>query len=305
MATFYRKFPVSGRSFNYVFREFSFPVRTDSNSSDVEFEFLEDGVEVTPAGNSSDENESLDGELDGEERESGAGNVEKNKSFWESQHQLLMGTLYRSSALESRIRNSVKDALKEIRETGGHVCACGRPAAGNCKNCLMKEVSFRLRNAGFNSAICRSKWRSSQDIPSGEHAFLDVIENSKKGEMRIIVELNFRVEFEIARASDEYNQLVKQLPEVFVGKVERLTNVIKILCSAAKKCMKEKKMHLGPWRKQRYMQAKWLSACERATPVQPLPTGYSGRLQKSRASMLTMDLLEKMSNMHCTAVEVV
>lgn len=141
---------------------------------------------------------------------------------------------------------------------------------------------------------------------AGEHSFLDVIEkcSSKKGEVRIMIELNFRAEFEMARASEDYNQLVRRLPEVFVGKVERLSSVIKILCSAAKKCMKEKKMHMGPWRKQRYMQAKWLGACERTTSTSLLPMGFSGRLPKPKASMLTVDLLEKLPNVHCTAVEV-
>jgi uncharacterized protein (TIGR01615 family) len=143
---------------------------------------------------------------------------------------------------------------------------------------------------------------------AGEHSFLDVIENSssKKGEVRrIIIELNFRAEFEMARANEDYNQLVRRLPEVFVGKVERLSALIKILCSAAKKCMKEKKMHMGPWRKQRYMHSKWLGACERTTSSPLLPMGCSGRLPKPKASMLTVDLLEKLPNVHCTAVEVV
>ncbi|KAJ7946988.1 Protein of unknown function (DUF506) [Quillaja saponaria] len=193
-----------------------------------------------------------------------------------------------------------KKHLGEI-ESGETICACGRPMAAGCRSCLMREISGRLQNAGYNSAICKSKWRSSPDhVPSGEHSFLDVIDNtrSKKGEVRVIIEPNFRAEFEMAKASEEYNRLVRKLPEVFVGKVERLDALVKILCMAAKKCMKEKKMHLGPWRKQKYMQAKWLSACERTTSTPLLSMDYSGRLQKSRASMLTVDL-------HCTALEVV
>jgi hypothetical protein len=110
----------------------------------------------------------------------------------------------------------------------------------------------------------------------------------------------------MAKASEEYNQLVHRLPEVFVGKVERLNSVIKTLCLAAKKCMKEKKMHLGPWRKQRYMQAKWLAtACERATSMPPLSMGHSGRLLRPKASMLTVDLKEMLPHVHCTAATVV
>lgn len=132
--------------------------------------------------------------------------------------------------------------------------------------------------------------------------------NPKKGEVRVMIELNFQAEFEMARGSDEYNKLVQKLPEVFVGKVERLGNLIKILCNAAKKCMKDKKMHMGPWRKHRYMQAKWLGPCERNTSTTPLPMGNSERIitkPKSKASMLTIDLLEKLPTLHCTAVKVV
>lgn len=130
--------------------------------------------------------------------------------------------------------------------------------------------------------------------------------NPKKGDLRVIIELNFRAEFEMARASEEYNQLISLLPEAFVGKSERLRELIKILCCAAKKCMKDKKMHLGPWRKHKYMQAKWLGAYERVTPAPKSPLGYSDRQPKARASMLTFDLLETLPGLRCsTAVAVV
>ena len=148
---------------------------------------------------------------------------------------------------------------------------------------------------------------SKSIISAGGHTFLDVIDNSnpKKGEVRVIIEVNFQAEFEMARASEEYNRLVRRLPEVFVGKVERLHTIVKTLCVAAKKCMKEKKIHMGPWRKHRYMQAKWLGPCERSTSTSNLLSGSSARLPKPKASMLTVDLMEKLPNMHCTAVEVV
>lgn len=111
----------------------------------------------------------------------------------------------------------------------------------------------------------------------------------------------------MAKANEEYNALVNKLPEVFVGKVERLLSLITILCTGAKKCMKDKKMHMGPWRKQRYMQAKWLRVSERRAALsRPLATtGYSGRPRRPRASMLTVDMLDKLPSLHCAAVEVV
>lgn len=145
-------------------------------------------------------------------------------------------------------------------------------------------------------------------INVGEHTFVDVVDNSnpKRGEVRIIIELNFRGEFEMARSNEEYGRLVATLPEVFVGKIERLLSVIKIMCTAAKRCMKERKMHLGPWRKQKYMQAKWLRTCHRTTAApERLSAGYSSRVPRPTASMLTVDLLDNLPSLHCTPVAVV
>lgn len=123
----------------------------------------------------------------------------------------------------------------------------------------------------------------------------------------MIIELNFRAEFEMAKAGEEYNVLTSRLPEVFVGKIERLRALIKILCSASKKCMKDKKMHMAPWRKQKYMQAKWDGARElNAPPVPVIPSGhFDRRLPRQRTSMLSFDLLETLPALHCQAIRVV
>lgn len=133
--------------------------------------------------------------------------------------------------------------------------------------------------------------------------------NSKKGDIRVVIELNFRAEFEMARAGEEYNRLTNRLPEVFVGKIERLRALIKILCSASKKCMKERKMHMAPWRKQKYMQAKWGGTRElNSTPAAVLPSGHFDwppPPPRQRASMLSFDLLETLPGLHCQAIRVV
>ncbi|XP_030528839.2 uncharacterized protein LOC115739748 [Rhodamnia argentea] len=292
-------------------RDFEFPELPVASLSDID-EFLKDGGERPRGSLSSEEGREMEVLEDDGEREDSGNNVEDSKKFWETQHQLLQGVLCRSTSTETRIRNATKEALKEVR-TAGIPCGC-RPstAAADCRRCLVREVCVRLQRAGFNAAICKSKWRSSSYMPSGEHTFMDVVDDSakpKKGEVRVVIELNFRAEFVIARACSDYDRLVQRLPEVFVGKVERLQGVIKILCAAAKKCMKEKKMHMGPWRKHSYMQAKWLGACERVAPLVPAGLSAIGFLsegrRKPRASMLTLDLHEKLSDVHRTAVEVV
>ncbi|XP_059663164.1 uncharacterized protein LOC132308899 [Cornus florida] len=261
------------------------------------FGFLE-GEECLPESQcNSGESNNFDGidsvEFDDDNSEDeNVNNVEENKAFWESKDQLLRATLCRSSSIESKIRQATKEALRELK-LAGVSCSCRRAVVDGCRDCLQREISDRLRVAGYNCAICKSKWRSSPHIISGEHTYLEVVDpsNPKKGEVRVVIELNFRAEFEVARASEEYNRLISRLPEVFVGKAERLRGLIKILCSAAKKCMKDNKMHMGPWRKHKHMQAKWIGACERTTLTPIQSAGLLNRRPKPRASMLTFDLV--------------
>lgn len=163
------------------------------NLSDTVFEFLDDeGQGSSPesiSDNICDESEAEDDE-----------NNEKKDSvddtdFWETQHQLLQvssdsclhvcqclcsigvnnlinftlqATLCRTTSLETKIRNITKETLKEAKQAG-NICGCQKPpvnGSGGCRSCLMKAVCSRLQNAGFNSAICKSKWKST-DIPSG------------------------------------------------------------------------------------------------------------------------------------------
>ncbi|XP_045810123.1 uncharacterized protein LOC123904509 [Trifolium pratense] len=283
-------------------------VEMEDQSLDTSFEFGFDGINhglVMSIDNHCHSLFDLDDDVDGDLEQ-------KNRCFWATQHQGLETNVYKTSSLETKIRNATKEAINEIESSAesGTLCVCSRKMGGtSCRICLLREVSKRLQKAGFNSAICKTKWKSSSDIPPGEHTFLDVRDNTnpKKGEVRVMIEVNFKAEFEMAKGSDEYKKLIKKLPEVFVGKEERLSNLIKILCMAAKKCMKDKKMHMGPWRKQKYMEAKWLGPCERNTSITSLPIGYAERIitkPKSRASMLTIDLLEKLPTLHCTTVKV-
>ncbi|KAE9607210.1 hypothetical protein Lal_00025989 [Lupinus albus] len=279
---------------------------------DIEFEFLDDISDMSSLANSSSSGEYHTNEIMELDEDDGGSvdfsdvSIGDNRSFWDNKNQLLQANLCRTSSVESRIRNASKEAIEEIKSTET-VCNCSRQMAAttSCTNCFMTEVCRRLQNAGFDCAICKTKWRTSLNIPSGEHTFLDIIDttSSKKGNViRVIIELNFRAEFEMAKASEDYNRLVRRLPEVFVGKVEILSNLIKILCMAAKRCMKENKMHMGPWRKYRYMQAKWLGPCERTiSTTTSLSMGFSERIPKPKpkASMLTVDLLDKLPNMHC------
>lgn len=96
----------------------------------------------------------------------------------------------------------------------------------------------------------------------GDYEYIDVIMTMEQNEgkaTRLIVDMDFRSQFELAKPTSAYKELTDMLPLVFVGSEAKLTEIISLLCSAAKKSLKEKGLYIPPWRKATYMQSKWLS----------------------------------------------
>lgn len=92
-------------------------------------------------------------------------------------------------------------------------------------------------------------------LVTGAYEYIDVI---IQGE-RLIIDIDFRSEFEIARSTKTYKSILQTLPYIFVGKADRLQKIISIISEAAKQSLKKKGMHIPPWRKADYIKAKWLS----------------------------------------------
>lgn len=95
--------------------------------------------------------------------------------------------------------------------------------------------------------------------------------------VRLIVDIDFRSEFDIARSTSSYKAIFQILPTIFVGKSDRLLKMITIVSEAAKHSLKKKGMPFPPWRKADYMKSKWFSAYARITPtlVQTSPPGLA------------------------------
>ncbi|XWS39250.1 hypothetical protein CRYUN_Cryun18bG0034700 [Craigia yunnanensis] len=123
------------------------------------------------------------------------------------------------------------------------------------KDDLRKIVTDGLVSLGYNSSICKSKWDKSPFFPAGDYDYIDVVEEGE----RMLIDVDFRSEFEMARSTGAYKAIVQSLPFIFVGKPDRLDRIVTIVSEAAKQSLKNKGMHLPPWRKAEYIRAKWLS----------------------------------------------
>ncbi|CAH8261486.1 unnamed protein product [Arabidopsis lyrata] len=131
------------------------------------------------------------------------------------------------------------------------------------KDDMKKIVNEGLLSLNYNSSICKSKWDKSPSFPAGEYEYIDVI----IGEERLIIDVDFRSEFDIARQTSGYKALLQSLPFIFVGKSDRLSQIVFLISEAAKQSLKKKGMHFPPWRKAEYMRSKWLSSYTRASVV--------------------------------------
>ncbi|KAE8720781.1 hypothetical protein F3Y22_tig00018191pilonHSYRG00029 [Hibiscus syriacus] len=145
------------------------------------------------------------------------------------------------------------------------------------KNCKSKDevcrkiVTDGLLTLGYDASICKSFWGKSPSFPAGEYEYIDVL---IEGE-RLLIDMDFRSEFELARTTKTYKSILQTLPHIFVGKANRLQKIIAIVSEAVKQCLKKKGMHIPPWRKAEYIKAKWLSHYNRITPS---PTSVTGTL---------------------------
>jgi uncharacterized protein (TIGR01615 family) len=109
---------------------------------------------------------------------------------------------------------------------------------------------------------------------------VDVVLSAGFTTSRYIVEVNVAAEFETARPSAKYQELLLALPPVLVATPEKFKEVAAVMCAAAAESIRGAGMHLPPWRRARYVQAKWSGKYKRvATPVPvaaPAPAPWEG-----------------------------
>ncbi|KAI4304026.1 hypothetical protein MLD38_039591 [Melastoma candidum] len=161
---------------------------------------------------------------------------------------MLKGLIQCSSVAE---RNLLADTAKILEKNKGQ----------KRKEDLRKIIVETLSSNGYDSSMCKSKWDKTPTFPAGEYEYIDVM----IGGERLMIDIDFRSEFEIARSTSTYKAVLQSLPFVFVGKADRLGQIVAIVSEAARQSLKKKGMHFPPWRKAEYMKAKWLSPYARTT----------------------------------------
>nr|GMC57927.1 uncharacterized protein LOC109193319 [Ipomoea batatas] len=95
------------------------------------------------------------------------------------------------------------------------------------------------------------------------YEYIEVVVEAKQ---RVIIDIDFKSQFEVARPTASYKRLLHILPQIFVGEEDKLRRTLSILCSEAKCSLTQNGLHIPPWRTATYMHSKWLSSTDRDTP---------------------------------------
>ncbi|KAJ1286494.1 hypothetical protein BS78_03G356500 [Paspalum vaginatum] len=191
-------------------------------------------------------------------------------------------------------------ALRHVREIGEE----------RKRSSLKRRLMMRLRKDGYDASLCMSSWVATTEHPGGDYEYIDVVVAvagedgagaATASSSRLVVDIDFRSQFQLARPAPWYAHLWARLPAVFVGPRERLRTAVSLLCAAAQRSLRESGLHVPPWRRSGYMQAKWLpgdvalpgGAPEVAAAQWSVATGrgQGAGARRSGAGGLSMELL--------------
>ncbi|KAL6840166.1 hypothetical protein ACP4OV_029976 [Aristida adscensionis] len=184
------------------------------------------------------------------------------------QHQgtrdVLEGIIRPSTQVEIEIHER---AMKHVREIGEE----------RKRSILKRRLMMRLRMDGYDASLCRSSWVATTEHPGGDHEYIDVAvaveddgaASSSSSSSRLVVDVDFRSQFEVARPAAWYAQLWSRLPPVFVGPRPRLRRAVSLLCAAAQRSLRESGLQVPPWRRAGYVHAKWLPSGAAAVEGDP------------------------------------
>ncbi|KAL8171579.1 hypothetical protein V2J09_023383 [Rumex salicifolius] len=136
---------------------------------------------------------------------------------------------------------------------------------GLCKgSCIRFALAKFLRHSGYDAAVCDSKWQGCSKVPGGDHEYIDVLKYNNDGSSdRLIIDIDFRSHFEIARAVESYDKILNSLPVVYVGSLTKLKSLLQVMSEAVSSSLKQNSMPVPPWRSLAYLQAKWQSPFQR------------------------------------------
>lgn len=173
-----------------------------------------------------------------------------------------------------RVAETVRDLLCSSSARPDLRSAVTEAAAGLSRSSgsgYRREVMAKLRERGYNAGLCKASWASRGTLTAGSYEYIDILFDEMQE--RYLVDLDFAEQFEIARATSEYEKLVASLPAVVTANAEEVKQAVRAMAEAAKRSLKRTELSVPPWRKRRYMMAKWFGPYRRTVNPSPANVG--------------------------------
>jgi uncharacterized protein (TIGR01615 family) len=140
---------------------------------------------------------------------------------------------------------------------------------------VLEEVVVALRRREVDAFVCETEWSRTSGSPAGRHKFIDIPhEESSK---RVIVDPEFRSHFNIVNSSPSFASLMQQVPEVFIGTEGVLLLIVELLVEAMRMSLRARDLPVAPWRRKRYLEAKWMAVATRWVPSSVSPAFKSSK----------------------------
>jgi len=119
-------------------------------------------------------------------------------------------------------------------------------------NALAEAIAKRGYTFQVMRVPCPSSYNSQAFVR--RHAFL------MDPESMVIIDPNLKDEFEIARSTPEYQELLARLPRSFVGPRAMLIELVELVCREMARALTVNGLSVPPWRKKENTVARWLMA---------------------------------------------
>ncbi|ONK64738.1 uncharacterized protein A4U43_C07F29360 [Asparagus officinalis] len=91
-------------------------------------------------------------------------------------------------------------AMKYVREIGSE----------KSRGSVKKRLMMRLRMDGCDAFLCRSSWIATLDCPGGDYEYIVIMkegdENGGASSSKLIVDVDFKAQFELARPTSAYKK---------------------------------------------------------------------------------------------------
>ncbi len=146
-------------------------------------------------------------------------------------------------------------------------------------------LASKLIGIGYTVSVKRGLGASSSIFHNLKHEFLCVRGDGDYDGVEYIVDPDFQEQFQIPHPTQQYLEVLKMIPAVFVGTTSRLIPLVQLVAAEIAASFRERGLTLPPWRHVQSMLSKWLP-----TRAQEVTLGGAGSPPTSSIQFMTVPL---------------